>query len=375
MILLKTETTPDDKTPKLIKESIEWLEWFGLLSPTGVLAAILFVLIFLYFWKPEVLGRLRLFVVGIFVAFKWARKEKVKRTIELDISSDSKQINKEIGIELLSFEPDIKWVGQTTREEFIKGNKVIIRLDYHDDKNRTYALAALGFVRKSLLHVSKRYVPEEVIESSNLIVTRKILEKHNVEALNYLHTEVLIPLLKSDQKIREMYDTLIELENKAMFYQIFLPELFRMGLLLNPKPISTETLQKEVRGLIEFLFTIATKEYDEIVPLRHRSQFFSIAIIIVARSETLTALGISPYVKRVSNALKEGYKNIYILAYNYKRKDARKIAERFKNNSLVESVHPIEGKVYHKNFEKHKECVCIVIKAKNIMVEENRETS
>lgn len=156
-----------DTTPSEIKKIKEWFEWFGLLSPTGLIAAIFLILLVLYFWRPEVLGRIRLFFVGIFVVFKWARKEKVKRTLEIDIVSDSKKINKEIGIELLSFEPDIKWVGRTTREEFIKGNKVVIRLDYHDDKNRTYALAAFGFVRKSLLHVSKRYMPEEVIESSN----------------------------------------------------------------------------------------------------------------------------------------------------------------------------------------------------------------
>lgn len=369
----------NENVPEKVKEVSSWIKWLqdiGLLSPAGIIGVIACIVLFLFFAKPEVMGRIRLVFVGFFVAFRWARRESVKRKFELDINQESRHINKELGVDLLSHEPDIKWVSETTRDAFIKNNKVVIRLSYHDDKNRTFALASLGFVRKSLLEVAKQYVPENVMECSSLLVTRRMLEKFDPEALNYLHTEILQPLFRGDEDAKIKFDELTKLDNQSLFLQMFLPEILEMGKRLYPRPYSNEKLKIEIEGLIQFLYAIATRGYDEEVPLEHSSTLFSVAIVMLAKKETLQSRGLQPYKKSVEILLRQGYRNVYLLARNKTQNYAHLVGDSFKNHALVSDISYRKGVIYLDSSQHPIEGICVVMKAHSGQIlQENEEVS
>lgn len=361
------------KTPEVIQNILDVIDYLGLFSPMGMIGVILVLLALWSFFHKNSFDRFVLIFISIFKMYKKVRRYKVKRTFELGIRESVIELNREMGKHVFSHEPEIKWVSESNREEFINENKVVIRLNYHDDQNRTFMMASLGFVRMGLLPNSKQYIPETIYETTSLLVTRKILETYGRDSLNSFYSEILNPLFKSDEEIKRKFEYLSTLDQNSLFYQIFIPELHEMGIKLYPRTINSEITDREISNLINFLYTIATREHEERVPLDFISPFFKVKIIILARLEVLYNLGLSPYIKRVDEALNQGIENIYILAHSAKRRDAIKLSKRYAGNPRVSSTEVKEGKIYTPNSAEPKDCVCIVIKADEKKIQNQSE--
>jgi DNA-binding protein len=354
--------------PDLIESIQTWFVWIADLSPLGIsLMAICGVFVWAVFFK-ESFDRARLAALNIFIFLKWFRREKVKSKFELEISSRRDLLNKEIGQDILPYQLKIDWVKQTDRESFIKDNKAVVRLDYHDNENKTFVLAALGFVRESLLPTAKQYIPESIMESTNLLITRRLIEGFDTHALNFLHSEILIPLFNKEPEIKQKYDELVMLDNYSMFSQVFLPELIRMGNELYPSPINTDVLQEEISGFIDFLHTIATKDFEEDAPLKLHTKLFHVQIVIVARMDKLLLQGRSPYIKAVNIGIQTGFKNIYLMARGKNSSVVERIAKHFEKDARVENVHLRSGNVRKVDNPKKIRSLCAFIKVRNTSI-------
>lgn len=347
--------------PSLIKDILELWNWIG---GQNVVIGVLAIIVVLFVVKPEWANRISILVLSIFKPFKWARKETVLRSFEFNLKRKTEQLNKEFGTEIFSHGIKVKWAdSNTTRESFIQNGKVVVKLDYHEDRHRTFALATMGYVHRGLLPVARQYIPEVILESASLLITRRLLSEYNVESLNFFVSDILAPLFKEKPDVKEKYNHLVALENRAMFAQIFIPEIYRLGNMLYPNPIDSKLITSEVELFINFLYTIATKEQNQDVPLNLKSKLFSIRIVLVARYEVISEHGLSPYRKRIVEGISEGYRHIYVLAFGSNERRLRKIIESFVDNTKVTSIVERVGRALDVNNYETKKCItfCLTI--------------
>jgi hypothetical protein len=356
-----------NELPPQVSNAFSWWEFFKSIPVLDYWWVIPVAIVIWAIGGKDSFDRFRLFLFSIVPFYKWIRRRIVKGKFETVIYQESKKLMEEIGQDVIPFEPHINWVKDLSKDAFIKKNKVVLRLNYHDDNSRTLVAATLGFVRQGLLTSAKQYLPEEILESSNLLVTKRLVEKLDSNALNYLHTEILIPLFKEKPEVKEKFDDLVALDNNSMFTQILLPELIEMGNLLFPRIEKTGLLYEEVTGLINFLHRIATREKDEEVPLEYRTRLFSLLVVIVAKDEKIAIQGTQPYIKAVNIGLRQGIKNIYLLSRGHKRKDAERIASHFKGQDSVASVSLRKGTYLHPEDLQIIDCLCVQIRSKQMI--------
>ncbi|WP_163538333.1 hypothetical protein [Gracilibacillus sp. YIM 98692] len=353
----------------------ELINLLNFLEDKGVFYIILCAIVVLFIIKPDWGKRISLVFVALFTFYKWARKANVSRSFEFKISNVTTELNKEIGEEILPTNPKIKWVKNTTREAFVNEGKVVVKLDYHDDRNRTFALATSSYVNKSLLPVARRYIPEEIMESCSLLVTRRIITDKNEDSLEFFVTDILKEVFKDKPEIEELYNELTDLDNNAMFLQILIPELWKMGKRIYPNNIKKAIVEDEIEKLIKFLHAIATKKYDQIAKLNLDSNLFKLRVILVGKMETLHGKGIDPYIFRINEGINNGYKSIYLLGYERKTGFLKEIKKRFEDHEKIQHIKIREGNVINSNFDNMK-CICIGLTIKeHFEVEEKTEAS
>lgn len=335
--------------------------WNWLIDSNGLLITLLIVIILIFILKPEIPKSIGVFFLSLFTIFKWARKEVISRSFEQDISKVSSGINKEIGRDILPDNPKIKWVKNQTRESFLKNGKVVVKLDYHDDRNRSFALATASYVNKGLLPFARKYIPNDLIDSFGLLVTRRIITDKNKEALDFFTTEILKDVFVEQPQVKEMYDELSEIDNNAMFMQILLPELWRMGEALFPHNVNLTNVGVEIEKLITFLHTIATKGYDEDAPLSLDGKLFKSRIIIVGKRNILDSRGVRPYINRIEQGIRLGYKTIYLLGYDEKEKNLQVLIDEFRSNEKVSEIVTRKGIVLNKSNFTKMNCISVCL--------------
>lgn len=328
--------------------------------------ALLFFVIFLFLTNPVLVERLHIFGLAILRTFKWARRLHTSRSFQLDIKSKSKELNKEIGIDILPHDIKVKLVRNTTRESFIKNGKVIVKLDDHEDRNRTVALATLNYVDKGLLPEARNYMPNEILESSCLLITHRLLTNNNPETLNFFISDILANVFKEKPLVEDKFKYLKALDDGAFFLQILIPELWEVGKIFYPNIPDEELLKEEVEELITFLYEIAVNN-EELPPLNYKSKLFSIKIIIVGKYEKLAERGIDDYSKRVLESISMDFHRIYLLGHDNKKKYMQKIVDKFKDNPKVGSIIKREGRSIDKYFKRKISLTyCLNLKNNNV---------
>jgi hypothetical protein len=101
-------------------------------------------------------------------------------------------------------------------------------------------------------------------------------------------------------------------------------------------------LMKEVSDLVDFLYTIVTKQPRQAVPLTLSSAYFRIGVILVAKTGTILGVGAGPYVFAMNKSLQQKLDAVYVLIYDkdWLGEINPSILEEFKNKvqSLQEEI-------------------------------------
>jgi hypothetical protein len=79
--------------------------------------------------------------------------------------------------------------------------------------------------------------------------------------------------------------------------------------------LPTPHMQSELRAFAHFLHTIATKGLREDVPLAFSGTKLRVAVVLVARSDVIRQYGITPYVRRIINSVRNRHELIYVAAW------------------------------------------------------------
>lgn len=303
-----------------------------LLATFGIGITILIVIILLVIFKLETLEKLASKFLSLFL---WAGSSVQKTQIAKDIRSDILKVSKEMSKEIdgiTTYDLKIRWVKNIDRDTFIENNKIIIKMNPSDNriKNKVYALHQ--YIEHGLLSDVKVYFDDNVIKSLDATVVRKLLIILDKDGLKYFDNNYLDKILEDDEN-REIFNQLVKLDTTGMLSAIFIKELIEKGRYMYPQA-PDECLKIESRQFLTFLYNIANKKTGEDVELTFNSEYFNVAVMIIAKREVLKSAGQVPYLKRAKSNLSSGITTIYLLADSRNKCiAARKIADNLKRNN------------------------------------------
>lgn len=267
----------------------------------------------IYFLKnPEKFEKLSAMIWGLFSnIFHKAELKHISNDLQSDINTSIKQLNNEAGELILPFGLNIKWTKSITPEAFIDKDDIIVRMDYHKNKQRNLVVASMNYVSKGLIPYSRPYIGSDIAHSVDLVLAKKMLKNHK-DAISYFIREIID---QEPEEIINLYNKLDELDEKGLLTRIFLTELRQIGIRFFPKVKRDHKIISEIKGFINFLIEIATKKTGEDVPLTFRGEVICLGIILVANIHLYKSKGVESYRKRIIKYVNdEIIKRIYVLA-------------------------------------------------------------
>lgn len=280
----------------------------SIIIPNSIWVAVLIYLV----THPEVAEKWGSIFTRLFSNIsKRAERTTVGLGIQGDIDSFAKSLNREVN-GVVPYGVQIEWViGGATRESFFRENKIVIRMDYHTNQDENLVRAALEYVSKGLLTDSKPYLDSKVVDSVDLICTKKLIESQRRGALHFYYGEILNPILESDEDIREYVHMMQQLDEGGYFTQILLKELHRLGVLMH-FTIPDDQIRGETRDFVGFLDAKITNKPPGVdVDPTFIGQRIKTSIVYVARAD---ATSVEPHVRWVEKCLQKGVDTIYLCA-------------------------------------------------------------
>jgi hypothetical protein len=343
--------------------SLTLLSWNIVLQGIGTIGGTMtftFFLVLLFNAIPQLQKALS-YMARALSFWRFAELASVKLSIEGNLNSFKGTVDDEAK-GAIPYPVKVEWVTKETPETFIDKYKgeVVVRMRHHSYQPRNLAYAAINYISKGLLPLSRLYLDEKVETSIDLTMTRKVLaQQKQKEALDYFLMEILNPKM-SDQQIRNYLAIMGGLDEEGHFTRILIRELTELGRSLYPKP--DQIALKESSDFVDLLHQLSEKEPGKDISPTYKQKRIRVAIMLVARREKFYEVGPEPYVLWAKARAEEGYDSLYLLARGANLGPAKIIRKEIEK---LQTLKKVEGtdKIYTVSHEgRPVDCVCIVFR-------------
>jgi small subunit ribosomal protein S1 len=282
-----------------------------MLSNYGVIGfAILFVVyVLLNPDKTQIIASWLWYPVGYI--FQFGKRKYIQNNIEGHCSKSLKKITKElpdIDIPNLS----IKWIKENDFQTLFEEGKAIVKLKFSTDETQNIIKATTIYVRDAFLKHSKPYMHKSLKKSIDFSITKKILLNITKNTRNIV-SQYIDENRAELEEIRDQCSQIEEIDDNGLFTTILIRELDFYGTQLIGK-LPTKEHFEETDKLLEFIYEIATRDYDDFTPLQFTENIFKIGVLLVAKIETYQKHGLAPYLRRIKLGLAKGINTFYLLA-------------------------------------------------------------
>ncbi len=254
----------------------------------------------------------------IALIYKYAKlviKSAEYKYIQYDIQGKVNDFTAELKKKVPNLNPikvKLEWIDSTkSREEFIKDDKLVIRMHKSDNQVKNIINGTFSFVSYALLRKAKSYIAKYQKDSIDLFVSYKLLEKEKVELLDEFVQEYLKSGMERE-KVADFYDKYYDIDKVGIFFPILLTELTFLGEKVFGKKRDNERIHKEVRDLVNLLYKYAHRKLDERMTTDFEREYCKFAIRIIGKKFTVKSSGERVYI----NHLKQicgSYETIYLL--------------------------------------------------------------
>ena len=254
--------------------------------------------------------------------YAWASRDSQKKVIANELEGKlnlySRIINAELGSEqIMPYTAKIEWIEDKAKEidhaTFVKEDHVVIKMTYHQNREKNMALGALNYVSKALIPKGRIYVDRKIMKSIDLTMVQKILSIGGFySGMEYFLEDILPPWLQ-DELINSFYEKLQPIDGRGFFTTVLLHELLILGKTI---PLDSEQKRRkiaaETQDLILFLHDIATRTGEG--KLSFLKSEIRIGIILIAKQEHKESYGLKPYLRRFNLDWEEGCERVYLFS-------------------------------------------------------------
>jgi hypothetical protein len=290
------------------------------------------VVLFIIVNNAENILLLKGWICGLFSKFSTkAAKESLSAKVRGCILKSTNRFD-DLEKDIIPSDLSVEWVKEEEQETFINNDTVIVRIKKSNNPQENLITATAAYVNEGLLHNHRRYIDHNVIQASNYAMIRNIVEYSGKNSVTYFEEKYLPLCLGADEEVADIYSQLRAIDKNGMFINILLKEFLKASDLLfgdEPDPC----LIAESRQLVQFLYGIATREFDENTELELNSNYFKIAVVLTGKDATLRNKGLYPYLKVVSEHIKADYDTVYMLGIGSKIVAAEEIARQINEDS------------------------------------------
>ncbi len=335
--------------------TILWILKYGISASALVVLGI--ILAFLY---PEKVQKW----AAILLKFTaWAWKGAEKRIIRYDIEGRINEFTKSVVQKVPKLDPigvSIRWIEEgETPEDFLEGNRLIIRMRQSANQDRNFVAASMVFIAKLVIRKAKKYMAPYQSRATDLYIGKMLLEKEKPGAVDYFFEEFFRPGVEGDRRVGELIEHYNLMDKAGVFFPVLLQELTFLGEKVFYRPRNA-LIVTEVRQLISFLTDYANRPVGATnteVPLNFKGSFCRCGIWIVARQAKVQRGDIKPYLRYADNLLANRIENIYIVGPRNKQ-----------NVAFIKEIgKELEKKGLEKQFERKYEAQILVGTKRDIM--------
>lgn len=263
------------------------------------------------FWKP------------LAKFFVFAKKKYISTSVSGTIINSVK--TQGLSSDVIPSNLKVVWTNKENPDTFIKNSQVIVRIKQSSNPHENLVTAVSEYVNNGLLHNVKRYLNEDVMDASRILMTRKVIQNASKDSLNYLDEKYIIPKINNNQYFKDLYDDLVKIDHNGMFVHILLNEFQKAGTSIYGD-IPDPELIAESKEFMNYLYRIAARISSETSDLCFNRDYFKVAIFLTASTKTLNKSGIAPFIRAAYQQINDGIETIYIFGLGSKREVAEQIS-------------------------------------------------
>lgn len=289
--------------------------------------------------------------------FGWFKSKSAQSSVETVCQQTIKELNS-IVPELNMPNCALKWVKKDEHGNVIlKPGEAIVLLKYNRDNCQNIINTTSLYVKKTLLPISKSYMDEGVKKAVDFSVVRSFLNHSQLN--NFVIPQYLEDSKGDINQYRETFDKVSKIEKEGLFSRVLLREYAIWGNKIATE-IPNDKHKEESKDFLDFIYNIASREYDELTPLTCVLNNVKVAVLLVAKYETFYEKGIDPYVRRIKEGFSKGIKTFYLLARN----DKIDILNDVYGKLIASGNYELQNgpKVYKDEFGRDNICYCIEVK-------------
>ena len=262
------------------------------------------------------------------VLYKLSKKrEAEKKYVANDVAGRLNLVRREMpfGKDLIPKSIKVEWIESPRSESYVpKEGELVVKLDPAEVQEKNIVSLAQVLIRKTAL-IGVRYILEKSLEDAiDLNLIKNLLNKiENRTILDWYMKYEYMPQVNQSKDVKNWNSKIVEIDERGLFTRLLLVELdhYAKKIVGRPKIIEMES---EIRGLIEFIFNIATKGHGANAPLDYKTRNIKIGVLIVGITSKILS-GIGPYIKAFINKLNQEVEAIYVVSFSkesLKKQDA-----------------------------------------------------
>lgn len=284
----------------------------------------------------------------------WFTKTSIKGDIQLIANKTIKDINS-IVPELNMPDMEIDWVKEDEdgRVRFDE-TKAIVMLKFDKDRTQNVINSTKAYIHNTLLSTPRIYMEESITKAIDFTIIKKFLEN---TPQRHFATHKYIENNKSDiNQYQDHFSKVNKADQVGLLTNVLLREYSKWGDRIITELPNNE-YRKESVDVLDFVYEIASREFDDPTPLQLLCSNIKIGVLLVAKITTYEEKGIHPYVRRIREGFTNGINTFYLLARGERIEILKKVyGELIKTGNFICVNDP---QTYKDN--EGRECICYCI--------------
>lgn len=324
------------KLSKILEVEKKMLDWL-----TALIASIPWILIvglLVYFVKnPEKVEKWSSIITKSisWIGSKW-EKASVAQDIQADINGFAKTTNAGMTNPILPYGVKINWVATTSREAFVKEGKVVVKMQKHDNQARNFLYALMEWTNRGLAPESRYLIDKTVLRAIDFAFMSKVLTETKRHDSKQLFIDEFFESEAKSGSLLERYCTAFSrLDKIGLFTGVVLPEYPSIGRRFG-SVIPNEKVRFETTQLAEMLEKLSRKKSGEDVSPNYKGENIGCSIVLIARPEVYSVMGLSPYLNFINKCCESGIFSFYVCAIGDANASiGRKVKDAFENSRKI----------------------------------------